>query len=104
VDKKKEEGFLPPVYEHDIVPQPPANAHSTSTSHATDRGDALDPPQNSNMWIFDANPTDSPCYVIITHPVVFSSGAATTSLLFLISSILLLKFVASVITWVLNLI
>ncbi|KAK7795030.1 hypothetical protein U0070_007092, partial [Myodes glareolus] len=41
VDKKKEEGFLPPVYEHDIVPQPPANAHSTSTSHATDRGDNL---------------------------------------------------------------
>ncbi|CAO2629324.1 Ankyrin repeat domain-containing protein 7 [Lemmus lemmus] len=37
--ENKREGFLPARHEHDIVPQPPAHADSTSSCHASDRGD-----------------------------------------------------------------
>ncbi|XP_075806258.1 uncharacterized protein LOC142836132, partial [Microtus pennsylvanicus] len=39
VETKKGEDFLPPSNMHDIVPQPPAHANATSTSHVSETGD-----------------------------------------------------------------
>ncbi|XP_041490027.1 ankyrin repeat domain-containing protein 26-like isoform X2 [Microtus oregoni] len=39
VETKKGEDFLPPPNMHDIVPQPPAHADATSTSHVSETGD-----------------------------------------------------------------
>ncbi|CAO2629328.1 hypothetical protein LEMLEM_LOCUS20443 [Lemmus lemmus] len=122
--ENKREGFLPARHEHDIVPQPPAHADSTSSCHASDRGDnhqaseetsahsatlehtcslgdAVDPPQKN---VLASVPTDYTCYAGNTQSNFFPIWAATVTLLLLTSSVWFLKFVVLVITWVLSLI
>ncbi|XP_057642265.1 uncharacterized protein LOC130884971 isoform X1 [Chionomys nivalis] len=49
VETKKGEGFLPPPNVHDIVPQPPAHADATSTSHVSEKGDNRQSPEETTV-------------------------------------------------------
>ncbi|CAO2590663.1 hypothetical protein LEMLEM_LOCUS5951 [Lemmus lemmus] len=123
-EKKKRGGFLPARHEHDIVPQPPAHADSTSSSHASgggdshqaseetsahnatlehtcSSGDAVDPSQKN---VLASIPTHYTCYAGNTQPNFSPIWAATVILLLLTSSVWWLKFVPLVMTWVLSLI
>ncbi|CAO2591223.1 hypothetical protein LEMLEM_LOCUS6206 [Lemmus lemmus] len=123
-EKRKRGGFLPAHHEHDIVPQPPAHADSTSSSHASgggdshqaseetsahnatleqtcSSGDAVDPSQKN---VLASIPTHYTCYAGNTQPNFFPIWAAIVILLLLTSLMWLLKLVVLVMTWVLNLI